>query len=226
MRPILKALGAVMVTVVLIPLILTLAYGVKDPPSLAIWRRQADGDTVVQTWIPLTEMSPELVRGVIMAEDARFCLHWGIDLRQMRLVVKEAIAGEAPRGASTITMQVIKNLFLWPERSYLRKAIEVPLALWMDLVLSKDRILEIYLNTAQFTGSAYGVEAAAQQAFGRSAADLTRDEALALATVLPAPAARNAARPSKRQRAVIAHVERELDRAPWVFTCLAAPFRP
>lgn len=226
MRAILKALGAAVGTVVLIPLILTIVYSVMDPPSLAIMRREAAGDTVRQTWIPMAEMSPDLVRGVIMAEDARFCLHWGVDLRQMRLVVEEAIAGDAPRGASTITMQVVKNLFLWPERSYLRKAIEVPLAVWMDLVLSKDRILEIYLNIAQFSGSAYGVEAAAEQAFDKSVGELTTEEALALATVLPAPAARNPARPSQRQRGVIAHVKRELDRAPWVFTCLDAPFRP
>ncbi|RAH98162.1 monofunctional biosynthetic peptidoglycan transglycosylase [Acuticoccus sediminis] len=225
MGAILKALGAAVATVVMIPLVLTVVYAYMDPPSLAIMRRQDAGDTVHQEWIPLDEMSPDLVRGVIMAEDARFCLHWGLDLRQMRLVVEEAMSGEAPRGASTITMQVVKNLFLWPERSYLRKAVEVPLALWMDLVLSKKRILEIYLNTAQFSGSAYGVEAAAQQAFDRSAGDLTREQALALATVLPAPSARKAARPSRRQRAVIAHVERELDRAPWVFTCLSAPFR-
>ena len=225
MAAILKALGFVVATVVMIPLVLTVAYSVIDPPSLAIMRREEAGETVKQTWLPLKEMSPDLVRGVIMAEDARFCLHWGVDLRQMRLVVEEAIAGEAPRGASTITMQVVKNLFLWPERSYLRKAVEVPLAVWMDLVLSKDRILEIYLNTAQFGPSSYGVEAAAQTAFGRSAADLTREQALALATVLPAPSARKPARPSKRQRAVIAHVERELDRAPWVFTCLEPPFR-
>lgn len=226
LRSILKALLYVLATVVMIPLVLTVGYSVMDPPTLPVLRRQSEGEPVAQAWRPLDEMSPTLVQTVIMAEDARFCLHWGVDLRQMRLVVEEAIAGEAPRGASTISMQVVKNLFLWPERSYLRKAIEVPLALWLDLVLSKRRILEIYMNTAQFGPIQYGAEAGSQAAFGKPAADLSRAEALALGTVLPAPAARNPRAPGPRQRGVIAHVERELDRAPWVFTCLPERFRP
>ncbi|WP_083660424.1 biosynthetic peptidoglycan transglycosylase [Acuticoccus yangtzensis] len=225
MAAILRAIGAALATVVMIPLVLSVAYGIMDPPSLAVMRARDAGVAVKQDWVPLEEMTPDLVRGVIMAEDARFCLHWGVDLNQMRMVVREVIDGGSPRGASTITMQVVKNLFLWPERSYVRKAIEVPLALWMDLVLSKDRILEIYLNIAQFGRATYGVEAAAEAAFSLPAADLSREQALALATVLPAPGVRNPANPGRRQRAVIAHVERELDRAPWVFTCLDAPFR-
>lgn len=223
---ILKALGYVLATVVMIPLVLTVGYSVMDPPALPVLRRQAAGEPVAQAWRPLDQMAPTLVQTVIMAEDARFCLHWGVDLRQMRLVFREALAGEAPRGASTISMQVVKNIFLWPERSYLRKAIEVPLALWLDLVLSKRRILEIYLNTAQFGPVQYGVEAGAEAAFGKSAADLSRAQALALGTVLPAPSARNPRSPGPRQRGVIAHVERELERAPWVFTCLPERFRP
>jgi len=209
-----------------IPLVLTVLYAVVDPPSLPVLRLKWADQPVDQRWVPLDEIAPDLVRDVIMAEDARFCLHYGIDLRQLRIVIGEAIDGEKPRGASTITMQVVKTLFLWPERNYLRKAVEVPLALWMDLILSKDRIIEIYLNVVQWGSGVYGIEAAAQKAFGVRAADLTREQALALATVLPAPAARNPARPGPRQRAVIAHVERELDRAPWVFTCLSERIRP
>ena len=123
-------------------------------------------------------------------------------------------------------MQTVKNLFLWPERNYLRKAVELPLALYMDLVMRKRRILEIYLNVAQFGIGIYGIEAAAQRYFGKSAAALTRNEALAIATTLPAPAVRDPRKPGSRQRAVMAHVARELDRAPWVFTCLPEGMRP
>lgn len=212
--------------VVSIPLVLTVLYAFVTPAALPVERMKWRDQPVDQRWVALDEIAPELVRAVIMAEDARFCLHYGVDLRQLRIVIKDALDGERARGASTITMQVVKTLFLWPERNYLRKAVEVPLALWMDLVLSKDRIIEIYLNVAQWGRGVYGVEAAAQKVFGVPAAALTGPQALALATVLPAPAARNPANPGPRQRAVIAHVERELDRAPWVFTCLSDRIRP
>jgi len=226
LRTLVRALAAALALVVSLPLLLTVVYAFVEPPALPIVRRERAGGTVAQTWRPLDHFSPQLVRAVVMAEDARFCLHYGIDLRQVRIVLIDAWLGEEPRGASTITMQVVKNLFLWPERSYLRKAIEVPLALWMDLVLSKDRVLEIYLNIAQWGPGVYGAEAAAQRFFGRPASAVRGDEALALATVLPAPAVRNPARPGPRHRAIMDHVARELDRAPWVFTCLPERIQP
>jgi len=226
LRILVRAVAAALVLVLAIPLLLSVLYARVDPPALPVLRREAAGEPVVQVWRPLEAFSPELVRAVIMAEDARFCLHWGIDLRQVRAAVGEALAGEPPRGASTITMQVVKNLFLWPERSYLRKAMEVPLAVWMDLVLSKDRIIEIYLNIAQWGPDAFGAEAAARRFFGTDAAAVSGDRALALATMLPAPAVRDPRSPDPRQRAVMAHVARELDRAPWVFTCLPRRIRP
>ncbi|WMS42894.1 biosynthetic peptidoglycan transglycosylase [Acuticoccus sp. MNP-M23] len=226
MRRLFKIFITVTALIVSIPLVLTVLYAFVTPASLPVERLKWKGETVDQRWVALEDVAPELVRAVIMAEDARFCLHYGVDLRQMRIVIKDALDGEKARGASTITMQVVKTLFLWPDRNYLRKAVEVPLAFWMDLVLSKDRIIEIYLNVAHWGRGIYGVEAAAQRTFGVSAADVTRTQALALATVLPAPAARNPAKPGPRQRAVIAHVKRELDRAPWVFTCLSDRIRP
>ncbi|XWN30385.1 MAG: transglycosylase domain-containing protein [Devosia sp.] len=225
-RAILKLFGVLIVTLVSIPLILTVAYTVTDPWSVPMIRRTGAGEPIRHRWVPLNEISPTLVQGVVMAEDARFCLHYGVDLGQLRIVVEEALDGGHPRGASTITMQTVKNLYLWPERSYLRKAIEIPLAVWMDLILSKDRILEIYLNIAQWGGNDFGVEAAAQRNFGVSAAKLTERQALALATMLPAPSRRNPRNPGARQRRVMAHVARELDRAPWVFTCLPQSLRP
>ncbi|MEM8663752.1 MAG: biosynthetic peptidoglycan transglycosylase, partial [Pseudomonadota bacterium] len=186
-----------------IPVVLTVLYAFVDPPSLPMLRREWAGEPTEQSWVDLDEIAPELIQSVIIAEDARFCLHYGVDLRQLRIVVRDALNGERPRGASTITMQTVKTLFLWPERNYLRKAVEVPLAVIMDLVLSKDRILEIYLNSVQWGRASYGIEAASRRHFGRSAADLTLAQSLALATSLPAPAARNPAAPRQRQRAVM-----------------------
>ena len=226
MKLIVQALAGAMATVVAIPLLFTIVYAFVEPPSLLIMRREAAGERVTQIWRPLDAIAPELVRTVVMAEDARFCMHWGIDLNQLRIVAGEALAGEPPRGASTITMQVTKNLFLWSDRSYLRKAIEIPLAAWMDLALSKDRILEIYLNIAQWGPNLYGVEAAAQRFFDVSADEITPEQALALGTMLPAPGVRDPRRPSARHRAVMAHVARELERAPWVFKCLPKRVQP
>ncbi|MEM8664118.1 MAG: biosynthetic peptidoglycan transglycosylase, partial [Pseudomonadota bacterium] len=226
LRRLLRAIVAIAALIAALPVVLTVVYAFVDPPALPILRREFAGERVDQRWVRLSDVAPPLARSVIMAEDARFCLHYGVDLRQLRIVLRDALSGERPRGASTITMQTVKTLFLWPERDYLRKALEVPLAAWMDLVLSKDRILEIYLNVAQWGGSVYGIEAAAQHYFGRSASALTVQQSLALATTLPAPAARDPRKPSRRQRAVMAHVARELDRAPWVFTCLSDRIRP
>lgn len=226
LRRIVTALALLLVLAAALPVALTVLYAVVNPPALPVLRQTWSGHAVDQRWVPLDAVAPSLARSVVMAEDARFCLHWGVDLRQLRIVIEEALDGERPRGASTITMQTVKTLFLWPDRDYLRKVVEVPLAFVMDLILSKDRILEIYLNVAQWGTGVYGIEAAAQHYFGKSAADLSSNEALALATTLPAPVARNPRKPGRRQRAAMAHVARELERAPWVFTCLDARIRP
>lgn len=226
MRKLLRIAALLVAVIVAAPLVLTVVYAVLNPQSLPILRRQAEGRRVEQRWVPLGDIAPALVQSVIMSEDARFCLHWGVDLRQLRIVVQDALDGAAPRGASTITMQTVKNLFLWPQRSYARKTVEVPLAIWMDLILSKDRIVEIYLNIAQWGPDIYGIEAAAWHYFGKPAAALSADESLRLATTLPAPNARDPRRPGPRQQRAMAHVARELKRAPWVFGCLEPRLRP
>lgn len=226
MGHLLRILVLTVVFVLAVPVVLTLLYTFVNPPALPIARRQLAHQKVEHTWVPLEKIAPALAHSVIMAEDARFCLHYGIDLTQLRIVINDALEGERARGASTITMQTVKNLFLWPERNYVRKAVEVPLAVGVDLALSKRRILEIYLNVAQFGPNQFGAEAGAQHFFGKSAADLTREEAMALATTLPAPSVRNAKKPGRRQRAVMAHVAREIERAPWVFSCLPTALRP
>ena len=130
---------------------------------------------------------------VIVAEDGRFCTHHGVDFAGIRDAIEEADDLDDMRGGSTITQQVAKNLFLWPGHSYVRKALELPLALWIDLVLSKRRILEIYLNIAEWgPNGQFGVEAGSQYAFHKSARDLTRYQAALLASVLPNPVTRSA----------------------------------
>src|SRR5690606_10566851 len=134
--------------------------------------------------------SPHLVRAVVLSEDAGFCRHGGVDLGALREAIEDA------RGGSTITMQVVKNLFLWPARSYVRKLIEISLAYVVDALWPKRRILEIYLNVAEWGDGVFGAEAAARTHFGRSASRLTPLQASLMAVTLPNPIERTAGRPS------------------------------
>jgi monofunctional biosynthetic peptidoglycan transglycosylase len=151
-----------------------------------------------------------------MSEDAAFCRHWGVDPGAMREAIRTWRAGGRLRGASTISMQTAKNLFLWPDRSVLRKAIEVPLAYYMDLVWSKRRMMEIYLNIVEWDEGVYGIGAAAKHHFGRTPMRLTRRQAARLVTALPMPRIRNPARPSSRHARVARVIERRTrDAARW-----------
>lgn len=148
-------------------------------------------------WIELDDISPSLVQSVLMSEDGQYCAHSGVDWAALNLVVESALDGEPSRGASTIAMQSSKNLFLWSSRSYIRKALEIPLALTSDHVWGKRRLLEIYLNIAQWGHGIYGIEAAAQAYFGKGADTLTRRQSALLAVTLPNPILRNPAKPSQ-----------------------------
>jgi len=191
-----KAVLLILVLLLLIPYLLTPLYRVVDPPStLMLWRR-ATGKRVEQTWVPLTAISPALPRLVIASEDGKFCSHHGIDFGELRAAIREADDISEMRGGSTITQQVTKNLFLWGGRSYVRKALEFPLALWVDLVLGKRRVMEIYLNIAAWGPSGeFGAEAGARYAFGKPARDLSPHEAALMASILPNPGLRSARRP-------------------------------
>jgi monofunctional biosynthetic peptidoglycan transglycosylase len=159
-RP-LRAVALALLALLLLPYVITPIYAVVEPVStVMLWRRMT-GEPVARTYVPLSHISPNLMRAVIVAEDGRFCRHYGVDLAEIRDAIKEADDLDDMRGGSTITQQVAKNLFLWPGRSYLRKALEFPLALWIDLVLSKRRILEIYLNIAEWGPSSSGPRPAA-----------------------------------------------------------------
>lgn len=147
---------------------------------------------VEREWVSMEEIAPAMARSAVAAEDANFCLHWGLDIGAIRA----ALAEGGDRGASTISQQVVKNVFLWHGRSWLRKALEAGLTPVMEALWSKHRILEVYLNVAEFDAGVFGVEAAARHHFGVSAADLSDRQAALLAAVLPDPKGRSASSPS------------------------------
>jgi monofunctional glycosyltransferase len=180
----------------LVPYVLTPFYRAGHPVSaLMVWRT-LKGAPVTRQWVDFSAISPSLPRSVVGAEDAEFCGHHGIDWDALQDAIDNAEEGEVSRGGSTITQQVAKNLFLWPGRSVVRKALELPLALWIDFVLPKQRILEIYLNIAELGPSGqFGAEAGARYAFGHSAATLSPREAALLAAILPNPVKRSARNP-------------------------------
>ncbi len=150
-------------------------------------------------WRSLEQISPLLVTQVVAAEDGRFCEHWGVDFEALDAAADAFAGGHAKGGGSTVTMQTAKNLFLWNKPAFLRKPFEIPLAMYMDLVLGKRRVMEIYLNIAEWAPGVYGAEAAARHHFGVSASKLTAQQAAQLAAALPNPKRRNAgqARPAR-----------------------------
>jgi monofunctional biosynthetic peptidoglycan transglycosylase len=191
-----RAVLILVLIALLLPYLLSPLYRLVDPPStLMMWRR-ATFARVEQAWVPLAAISPALPRAVLVAEDARFCTHRGIDFGELRSAFREADDLSEMRGGSTIAQQTVKNLFLWPGRSVVRKALEFPLALWFDLVVGKRRVMEIYLNIAEWgPNGQFGAEAGARHAFGKSARDLSAREAAQLAAILPNPIRRSAAKP-------------------------------
>jgi monofunctional biosynthetic peptidoglycan transglycosylase len=160
-----------------------------------LWR-WITGQNVDRTWRPIEAISPNLVQAVVVAEDARLCSHAGVDWNEVRDAIADSDELFDARGASTIAMQTARNLFLWQGRNFLRKALEVPIAYYLSLAWSPRRLVEVYLNIAEWgPNGEFGAEVAAQRAFRKSAQRLSAYEAALLATSLPNPARRNAARP-------------------------------
>ena len=171
-----------------------LAYAVLPVPTTPyILGERARLGSVARDWVPMEAISMNLARAVVAAEDANFCLHWGFDMEAIRA----AIAEGADRGGSTISQQTVKNAFLWHGRSWLRKALEAAITPVVELIWSKSRVLEVYLNIAEFAPGVFGAEAAARHHFGVAAADLTPRQAALLAAVLPNPRERSASAPSQ-----------------------------
>jgi monofunctional biosynthetic peptidoglycan transglycosylase len=172
-------------------------YRWVDPPATPLMAiRAVQGESIRYRPVALERVARPLRQAVVASEDARFCLHAGIDLGAVRDALEDYQESGRLRGASTITMQVARNLFLWNGGGFVRKALEAPLALALDMLWPKRRILEIHLNIAEWGPGIFGAEAAAQAHFGRSAADLTQAQAVRLAAVLPNPIRWSAARPT------------------------------
>ena len=186
---------------VLVPMVLSVAYALINPPvtTLMLWR-SVQGQERRWEWRSLEDMSPHMVAAVVAAEDGQYCNHHGVDWGQVRKVIETVRhdPDKRVRGASTITMQAARNLFLWPSRSVVRKAFEFPLALWLDLVLSKRRLLEIYLNVVEWAPGVYGAGAASRFHFGRDVRRLSRTQAALLAATLPAPFKRRPGKPNNK----------------------------
>ena len=204
----LKWLGRGLGAVAAFYAVLVLLFSIVPPPINLYqlgetWRLGG----IEKDWVSWEEIAPVMGRSAVAAEDANFCNHWGFDMAAIR----EAIEAGSNRGASTISQQVVKNVFLWHGRSWVRKAMEAVLTPVVELVWSKQRILEVYLNVAEFGDGVFGVQAAAQHHFGVDATDLTVVQAARLAAVLPDPKGRSASEPTSfvrsRTRSIIAGAE-------------------
>jgi monofunctional glycosyltransferase len=201
------AFAVVSVAVVLI-------YRFVPPPGTPLMvLRKFDGrysGQVHQRWVPLSRISRNVVRAVIASEDARFCRHNGFDFAAIQKALEEDREGGV-RGASTITQQTAKNLFLWPYRDYVRKGLEAWFAVLLELLWSKDRIMEVYLNIVEWGDGTYGIESAARRYFHRPARSLTRSQAAYLAAVLPNARIFSAVNPGRVTRARAAIVLRRMN---------------
>jgi len=185
--------GRTLSGVVAFYVLLIVVFSFLPPPgNIYQWQETWRLGGIKREWVSWKDISPDMARSAVAGEDANFCLHWGFDIAQIR----DAIAHGKQRGASTISQQVVKNVFLWQGRSYLRKALEAAMTPVVELMWSKQRILEVYLNEAEFAEGVFGVQAAAQVLFETDAAHLSASQSARLAAVLPNPKERNAAKPS------------------------------
>lgn len=192
-----RVLRRVLLLLILTPTLVIVAYRFVDPPITPLMLiRLAEGEGLERTWMPLQRISVHLRTAVIAAEDNLFCEHHGFDFEALGQEIQVWLVGQRPRGASTITMQTAKNILLWPGRDQVRKILEAWFTPQIELLWSKRRILEVYLNIAETGPGLYGAEAVAGAAFGKPAADLGRTQAALIAATLPNPRAWSAARPS------------------------------
>ncbi|MGC9369123.1 MAG: monofunctional biosynthetic peptidoglycan transglycosylase [Paracoccaceae bacterium] len=182
----LRAAAALFLLVVAVMLLLRF---VNPPITHTIWAEQRRLGAVERQWVPIEEIAPVALRAVVAAEDANFCTHWGFDMGAIR----DAIEAGARRGGSTISQQTVKNVFLWQGRSWPRKALEALLTPLMEALWPKRRILEVYVNVAEFDEGVFGIGAAARRYFGVTADRLSPAQAARLAAVLPNPKGRDAA---------------------------------
>lgn len=219
MRRLGRYLALALAAFVLVSILAVILCGIVAPPRtpLMLIRWIETGDAPRQQWAPYRRISPDLVRAVLSAEDARFCRHFGVDWEAASAAWQRNQRGTRLYGASTITMQTARNLFLWQSRSWLRKGLELYFTLLLELFHGKQRIMELYLNVIEWGHGIYGAEAASRAYFGKPAADLTRREAALLAAVLPNPRRWSPAAPTSyiiRRAAIIQGRMRVLEEDP------------
>lgn len=193
---IITALTVLFVAFIVAPVTWVAVYAFVDPPTnVLMMRRALEGETIRHRPVPLAQVSPHVVRAVIAAEDNNFCSHSGFDLEAIQDAMESNARGGRRRGASTISQQVAKNLFLWPDQSWVRKGLEAYFTVLIEAMWPKRRIMEAYLNIAEWGDGNFGIEAAAQARFGISASRLSQLQAARLAAVLPSPNRWRADRP-------------------------------
>jgi monofunctional biosynthetic peptidoglycan transglycosylase len=199
------------------------AYRWIDPPTTFLMLRdRAEGRRIAHEWVPLDAMAPALPRAVIAAEDSRFCQHRGFDLQAIEAARKANAQGRRLRGASTISQQTAKNVFLWPARTWLRKGLEAWFTLLIEQLWGKRRIMEVYLNVIETGPATFGMEAAARRHFGKPASAVSEREAARLAAILPQPIERSASAPGRFTRRYARTIDRRIDvvRADALDACL------
>ena len=211
-HPWLRRIGLVVLAIMVGLFLSIIAFRFVNPPITPVMvAEKLRGTTLKYRFVPLGSIARDLPLAVIASEDGRFCNHWGVDWAAVKDAVQEARKrGRGFRGASTIPMQTAKNLYLWTDRSYVRKVLEVPLAYLLTIFWPKERVIEVYLNIAQWGPGIFGAEAASQHYFRKRASQLTRREALLLAVSLPAPRLRNPGKPSPRMLRMAKAVERRM----------------
>ncbi len=178
------------------PVIMVAAYRFVPPPiTFLMVQRLFEGQGLDRRWVPLEKISPNLVRAVIAAEDARFCEHRGFDVEAIEKAMAANARGKKLRGGSTISQQTAKNVFLWPQRDWVRKGLEAWFTILIEVGWGKERIMEVYLNSIEWGPGVYGAEAAAQRNFKVPASKLTAAQSARLAAILPKPLGWKAAKP-------------------------------
>jgi len=191
-----RTLLILLLTMLLLPVGGVLIHAVVPPPTTLLMVQQAvAGHGLDYRWRSLDDISPRLVEAVIASEDARFCSHDGFDFKAIEKAMDDNARGRKVRGGSTISQQTAKNVFLWPGRSWIRKGLEAGYTVLIETVWPKRRIMEVYLNVAEWAPGVYGAEAAARHWYGKGADQLTAREAARLAAILPSPRRYNAGKP-------------------------------
>ena len=222
LKKLLRLCLIIVIVLVAIPIGLTMLYSSPsvNPISTLMLGRTLTGKSVDRQWVALDAINPVLVHSVMMSEDAKFCTHSGVDWPELNQVIDDAMVGEKTRGASTLSMQTVKNLYLWPGRSYFRKALELPLALLADAIWTKKRMVEIYLNIAEWGNGVFGIEAAARYYFRRSAKNLSARQSALLAVTLPNPKYRNPAKPTRKLSGLAKKIEYRAYRSGAYIKCI------